>query len=80
MLAGRRWHEAAHAAGMKTSQTAAYRLLRMRPFNDRGRTRDLKDPHAGERGSIMAAGWRRILFAGADPSQAAAPPGDQRVA
>ncbi len=29
MLEGRRWHEAAHAAGMKTSQTAAYRLLRV---------------------------------------------------
>ncbi len=29
MLEGKRWDEAARAAGMKTSQTAAYRLLRL---------------------------------------------------
>ncbi len=29
MLEGKRWDEAADAAGLKTSQTAAYRLLRL---------------------------------------------------
>ena len=57
MLAGRRWHAAAHAAGMKKSDgglPAASDEALQRP----GLNRDLEDLHAGERVSIMAAGWR----------------------